>query len=48
MKIKYFKKGLAYKNGRELNIQIGKLQLRLASHQFALWNEYNPIFNFLF
>lgn len=45
MKFSYFKNG--YKNQKELNFAIHPFQLRIATHQFALWKNYNPIFNFL-
>ncbi len=48
MKITYYTKKLVYKGGKEINFHLGKLQLRIASHQFSLWNNCNPLFNFLF
>lgn len=46
MKIKTFKHG--YRNGWELNINVGKYCLRIARHQLAFWKNYDPIFNKLF
>lgn len=48
MKIIYFKKGIGYNGGWELNLSLGKTSLRIAQHQFALWRNYNPFFNLLF
>jgi len=42
----YFKYG--YKDGKEINIRIGKCSLRVAQHQFAFWIKYDPVFNLLF
>lgn len=46
MKVKYFRYG--YKNGREINIRMGKYELRIAQHQFAFWKYNDPVFNLLF
>lgn len=43
MKANYFKHGV--NNGWEINF-IGKTyNLRIARHQFAFWENYNPIIN---
>jgi len=42
----FFKYG--YKDGKEINIRIGKFSLRIARHQFAFWINYDPVFNLLF
>jgi hypothetical protein len=46
MKTRWFKKGIAYKGGWELTIFVGKFQLRIAQFQFALWKNYEAIFNY--
>ena len=48
MKIKFFKKRLAYKGGWELNLSLGQYSLRIAQYQFALWKNYNAFWNLLF
>lgn len=48
MKLRFYKKGLAYKGGWEFDLILGKYELRIAQHQFALWGNYNPFFNLLF
>lgn len=45
-KFSFFKYG--YRNGKEINIRIGKFSLRVAQHQFAFWIKSNPVFNLLF
>jgi len=47
MKIKTFNHGYGGK-GFEINFFVGKYSLRIARHQFALWKNYDPIFNLLF
>ncbi len=47
LKIKWFSKGNSYKGGWELNIMTSTYQLRIAQYQFALWKNYNAIFNLL-
>lgn len=44
MKIRYFKHGVG--NGWELNFIGSHLNLRIARHQFALWHNYEPLFDF--
>ena len=44
--VKFFRYG--YRNGREMNIRIGKFCLRIARHQLALWKNSNPVFNLLY
>lgn len=46
MKIKFFKYG--YKKYFGINIFIGRFQLRIGGGQFALWKEYDSVFNLLF
>ncbi len=46
MKIRTFKHG--YKNGWEVDFFFGKLNIRIARHQFAIWRNYNPIIDLLF
>ncbi len=46
MKIKTFKFG--YKNGWEINFTGKKYTFRIARHQLAFWENYDPIFNLLF
>lgn len=46
MKLKYFSHG--YKNGKEINIAIGKYSLRIATHQLAFWKNHDAVFNLLF
>ena len=42
----FFKYG--YRGGKEANFRVGKFQLRIATHQFAFWNNYKPVINLLF
>jgi hypothetical protein len=44
--VKCFRYG--YRNGREMNIRIGKFCLRIAQHQLAFWKKNDPVFNLLF
>ena len=45
-KIRFFRYGVG--NSWELNFVGKKYNLRIAIHQFALWKNYEPIFNYSF
>lgn len=50
MKIRFDKYGYGYckhQKAYELNIIIGKFQLRIGQFEFAMWWNYNPLFMFL-
>jgi len=47
LKFSFFKKGIAYKGGWEMNIRIGQSSLRIAQFQFAFWRNSNPVWNLL-
>lgn len=42
--LRFFKNGVG--GSWELNIFIGKYNIRIARHQFAFWKNLNSIFNF--
>ena len=46
--MRFYNHQYGYKNGREFGLMIGRVQIRAARHQFALWVSEQPMFNFLY